>query len=84
MPIAHATLPVRDLAAAKAFYTTALAPLGYKITQEYGTVTCGFGISGGKDDFWLLPTGGEEAQKMHMAFHGESEEAVRGFHEEAL
>jgi len=83
MTIAHITLAVRDLPAAKAFYTTILAPLNYKITHDFGAVTCGFG-EGGRNDFWIIPTSQDEPQKTHIAFRAESKEVVEKFHEEGL
>jgi len=84
MPIAHASLPVSDIQTAKAFYTAAIAPLKYKLAMDFGEVACGFGVPGGKNDFWLVSTGGAKAQKMHLAFTGESEEEVKEFHAAAL
>ena len=79
MPIAHATIPVSDKPTAKTFYTTALVLLNYKLAMDFG-VTCGYGVPSGKNDFWLVPTRSAKAQKMRLAFHGESEEMVSEFH----
>ncbi|KAG0652842.1 hypothetical protein D0Z07_0384 [Hyphodiscus hymeniophilus] len=82
MPIAHTTLLVSDLAASKAFYTTALAPLGYIVALEFpGTV--GFGTPLGID-FWLKDTEGVKVPRIHLAFAGTSEKQVDGFHAAAL
>lgn len=85
MPIAHTTLLTPDVAAAKAFYTEALAPLGYKVQMEFpdfGAV--GFGIPNKATDFWLRDTKGQKVPPIHLAFLGESEKEVEGFHEAAL
>lgn len=49
--IDHIVVNVRDLARSKAFYTAALAPLGYVVVKEFpGAV--GFGV-GSRADVWL-------------------------------
>jgi catechol 2,3-dioxygenase-like lactoylglutathione lyase family enzyme len=78
--IDHLTLRVRDLAAAKAFYTAALAPLGYKVGKEYPEAI-GMGV-GGMLDFWL--TADVNASPQHLAFAAPSRQAVTAFYTAAL
>ncbi len=76
----HITLRVHDLAAAKAFYTAALAPLGYAVVMDFPE---GFGMGvGGKPDFWL--TEDKAASPQHVAFAAPSRAAVDAFHAAGL
>lgn len=78
-------LLVSDLDASKAFYTTALAPLTYKVAMEFPSQSSvGYGTLCGKVDFWLKGTGGVKVPEIHLAFAGESEEMVNQFHAAAL
>ena len=83
MPIHHTTLLVSDLAASKAFYTTALAPLNYKVGMEFPGYV-GYINSDGKVDFWLKDTKGVKVPDIHLAFLGTSEKEVQDFHAAAL
>ncbi|MEZ4451584.1 MAG: VOC family protein [Nannocystaceae bacterium] len=76
----HVSLPVRDYAASKAFYTQALAPLGYTLLMEFGQVG-GFG-AGGKPDFWISPGG--PLARIHVAFAAESRALVDAFYAAAI
>jgi catechol 2,3-dioxygenase-like lactoylglutathione lyase family enzyme len=78
--IDHVTLRVRDLAAAKAFYAAALAPLGYQAGKEFPEAI-GLGV-GGMLDFWLV--GDAEARPQHLAFSAPDRAAVDAFHAAAL
>jgi catechol 2,3-dioxygenase-like lactoylglutathione lyase family enzyme len=78
--IDHVTLRVRDLAAAKAFYTTALRPLGYAVGKEFPGAL-GLGV-GGLLDFWLVTDA--EARPQHLAFSAPTRAAVDAFHAAAL
>jgi catechol 2,3-dioxygenase-like lactoylglutathione lyase family enzyme len=78
--IDHITLRVRDLAAAKAFYTKALAPLGYRLGMEFPD---GAGLgAGGKLDFWLIQD--PEARPQHLAFSAPDRDAVDAVYAAAL
>ena len=78
--IDHITLRVRDLAAAKAFYSAALAPLGYKLGMEFPD---GAGLgAGGKLDFWLVQD--PEARPQHLAFSAPDRDAVDAVYAAAL
>src|SRR3989344_7242472 len=78
--IAHTSLAVSDYQKAKAFYTAALAPAGYKQTMEYGEAA-GF-EEGGHTSFWINKT--EHAAPSHVAFEVKNKEAVEAFYYAAL
>ncbi len=85
--IDHVGFPVSDYERAKAFYTQALAPLGYTLVMEVqqdenDAKACGFGI-GGKPDFWI---GGEGklAHPLHVAIVAKDRAMVDAFHKAAL
>jgi catechol 2,3-dioxygenase-like lactoylglutathione lyase family enzyme len=87
--IDHIGFPVSDYARSKAFYTKALAPLGYSLVMEVGAdVTeshapaAGFG-AGGKPDFWIGGEGGLE-KTMHVAIVAKDRAGVDAFHRAAL
>lgn len=81
----HINLTVRYFAKAKAFYETALAPLGFKVTAPGDDKTyCGMGV--GQSIFWLevpkdpnvIPT------PIHIAFVGKNKEEVQAFYDAAI
>jgi catechol 2,3-dioxygenase-like lactoylglutathione lyase family enzyme len=80
MAIDHLNVGVSDLAASRAFYEPALAPLGYTVLMDrpYGV---GFGKDG-KPDFWISdrPT----SAPLHVAFSSPDRATVDAFHREAL
>ena len=86
--IDHIGFPVSDYARAKAFYTRALAPLGYSLVMEVmreerpGDHAAGFGANG-KPDFWI---GGEGAlnKPVHIAIQAKDRATVDAFYEAAL
>jgi catechol 2,3-dioxygenase-like lactoylglutathione lyase family enzyme len=87
--IDHVGFPVSDYARSKAFYTEALAPLGYTLIMEVtadqtesGSPAAGFGRQG-KPDFWI---GGEGGLKgiLHIAIATENRATVDAFHRAAL
>ena len=87
--IDHIGFPVSDYAKSKAFYTQALAPLGYTLVMEVGAdVTesrapaAGFG-AGGKPDFWIGGEGGLE-KPVHIAILAKDRNSVDAFHRAAL
>jgi catechol 2,3-dioxygenase-like lactoylglutathione lyase family enzyme len=78
--IAHTTLHVSDYRKAKAFYTKALAPLGYQNNMEYGESA---GFNDGKNtDFWISKE--KSVVPMHLAFEAADRKQVHAFHEAAL
>lgn len=84
--IDHLGIPVADLDASVAFYSAALAPLGYSLLMQFPGVA-GFGRDG-KPDFWI-GGGAPSAQtakpgSLHLAFHADSAAMVDGFYAAAL
>ena len=85
--IDHIGFPVADYPRSKAFYSKALAPLGYALVMEVqqdrnDSPAAGFGKDG-KPDFWI---GGEGRldRAMHVAIAADDRAAVDSFHREAL
>ena len=94
--IDHIGLRVADLAASKAFYDAALAPLGVDVVMSvgaeltgrsdvlgYGPRADGRDIQAGKPTFWI----GEDETltgPLHVAFVAPSRAAVDAFHAAAL
>ncbi len=88
LTVDHVSLSVADLARAKAFYASTLAPLGLGVVAELGpeitgTVACvGFGI-GRKGTLWLAAHGAQTPAS-HLCFRARSRDEVRRFHAAAL
>jgi catechol 2,3-dioxygenase-like lactoylglutathione lyase family enzyme len=86
--IDHVGLSVSDMAAAKAFYAAALAPLRMSLLMEFpASVTgnadvAGFGADG-KPFLWISGEG-KTAPHTHVAFRAESRAQVDAFHAAAL
>jgi catechol 2,3-dioxygenase-like lactoylglutathione lyase family enzyme len=85
--IDHVGFPVSDYARAKAFYTKALAPLGYMLIMEVDQTendapAAGFGRDG-KPDFWIGGEGGLN-RPLHVAIATTDRAAVDHFHKSAL
>jgi catechol 2,3-dioxygenase-like lactoylglutathione lyase family enzyme len=78
--IDHIGIQVTDLDASVAFYSRALAPLGYALVMRFPG-GAGFGADG-KLDFWLGP--GAPTDKLHVAFRAKGRAEVRAFHAAAL
>ena len=87
--IDHIGFPVAEYARSKAFYTQALAPLGYRLVMEIdgartesGAPAAGFGHPD-KPDFWI---GGEGAvdKPLHVAIVAKDCASVDAFHAAAL
>jgi catechol 2,3-dioxygenase-like lactoylglutathione lyase family enzyme len=79
--IDHTGVHVNDLEASIAFYTTALAPLGYTLIMRFEQFA-GFGVAG-KPDFWIdgmkRPT-----DAIHIAFRAAGRAEVRAFYAAAI
>lgn len=79
--IAHTTIPVSNYQKSKAFYTRALAPLGYINNMEEGDEAAGF-FDGKNTDLWIvlettvIPT--------HVAFEAKTQAEVESFYRTAL
>ncbi|HKI98865.1 MAG TPA: VOC family protein [bacterium] len=89
--IDHTTLLVSDFERSLAFYTAALAPLGYTVVMRLSRTEipdlpveqfAGLGV-GGKPDLWLRPSEGPLAPT-HLAFACERRSTVDAFHAAAL
>ena len=86
--IDHIGFPVSDYERAKAFYSKALAPLGYSLVMEVSQEqtghdpAAGFGADG-KPDFWI---GARDAviTGAHVAFTAPDRATVDAFHAAAL
>jgi len=85
--IDHIGIRVRDYPRAKAFYTAALAPLGYQVIMELtpemglGYIGVGLGIDR-KPDFWIGQ--GETNGAAHIAIVAADRKAVDAFYAAAL
>lgn len=85
--IDHIGFSVSDYAKSKAFYTKALAPLGYAVVMEAqqsenDAPAAGFGIDK-KPDFWIGGEGGLN-KPVHIAVAAKARTAVDEFHRAAL
>lgn len=78
--IDHIGVSVTDLDRSIAFYTKALAPLGYTLIMKWDQFA-GFGTAG-KPNFWIGKGAPEDA--IHVAFRAGGRAQVRAFHEAAL
>jgi catechol 2,3-dioxygenase-like lactoylglutathione lyase family enzyme len=85
MPIDHVKISCTDLDASRAFYSTALAPFGYKLVYD-GESSLGFGIGDGGDDDepFALELGEPPRVRTHIAFTADSTGQVDAFHAAAL
>lgn len=86
--IDHTGLSVSEFERAKAFYTAALAPLGYELVMEVDAATsgshefAGFGVPPAPD-FWIT-FGAPNEPPLHVAFRARSRAQVDAFHAAAL
>jgi catechol 2,3-dioxygenase-like lactoylglutathione lyase family enzyme len=85
--IDHIGFPVADFPRSKAFYTKALAPLGYALVMEVqqnerDSPAAGFGANG-KPDFWIGGEGGLN-RAMHVAITANDRATVDAFYRAAL
>jgi catechol 2,3-dioxygenase-like lactoylglutathione lyase family enzyme len=85
--IDHIGFPVADYARSKAFYTAALAPLGYALVMEVqqhenDAPAAGFGANG-KPDLWIGGEGGLNG-RVHIALTAKDRAAVDAFYRAAL
>ena len=85
--IDHTSLSVADFAAAKAFYTAALKPLGITVLMEFPkAVTGNVDVAGlgsnGKPFFWLA-VAGKTMPRVHLAFAADTRAEVDAFYKAA-
>ncbi|MDR3498658.1 MAG: VOC family protein [Parvibaculum sp.] len=84
----HIGLSVTDYEKSKAFYTKALAPLGYTFIFEVpkghtgGISVGGFGVAP-KPDFWI-DGAGKPSPKLHVCFRADSRAVVDAFYKAAM
>ncbi len=80
--IDHVSLAVKDYAKSKAFYTMALAPLGFMmLTEIMDHTVAGFGAT--RPQFWI----GQDkphSTATHVAFIAKTRDAVNAFYEAGL
>jgi catechol 2,3-dioxygenase-like lactoylglutathione lyase family enzyme len=83
MPIRidHVRLPVSDIDVSRAFYTAALAPLGYRVVYDQDG-SLGFGDD--EREPLALSAGPAPSAGMHVAFTASSTDGVDAFHAAAL
>ena len=82
----HMTFRVRDLAATRAFYESALAPLGYQVGYEGehdGVRMLGF-EQGGRFDTWFVEAPDNPSGPTHLAWHATKRAAVDAFYKAAM
>ncbi|MDX2093214.1 MAG: VOC family protein [Kofleriaceae bacterium] len=79
--IDHIGITVTDLERSVAFYTKALAPLGYTLIMKFDGQAAGLGING-KPDFWIGQ--GPVSTKAHVAFVAKGRAGVRDFYTAAI
>jgi catechol 2,3-dioxygenase-like lactoylglutathione lyase family enzyme len=84
----HISLSVSDFAAAKAFYTAALKPLGITVLMEFPKAMTGdFDVAGlgsnGKPFFWLAGAG-KTTPRAHIAFAANNRVEVDAFYRAAM
>jgi catechol 2,3-dioxygenase-like lactoylglutathione lyase family enzyme len=77
----HTGVSVTNIRTAKAFYSAALAPLGYTIQMEWEDFA-GLGVAP-KPDFWI-GQGVPNEPRVHVAFRADTRAAVDAFHRAAL
>ncbi len=76
----HVGLAVADLAAARAFYTAALEPLGFGVVMEFpGVIALGLPQ---QPELWMHQ--GAPSAPVHLAFHAADRAGVDAFHAAAL
>jgi catechol 2,3-dioxygenase-like lactoylglutathione lyase family enzyme len=79
--IDHLTWTVRDIGRTKAFYTAALAPLGYAVVMEFEGM---LGMGTPEKPFFWLRQGEPPTTPMHLAFRAKDRPSVDAFHAAAL
>jgi catechol 2,3-dioxygenase-like lactoylglutathione lyase family enzyme len=80
--IDHIGLEVSDVAASKAFYDSALEPLGISVVMHWEDKAFGYGIVD-KPDFWIHQRG-KVGAPVHVAFSAPDRGTVDEFHRAAL
>jgi catechol 2,3-dioxygenase-like lactoylglutathione lyase family enzyme len=86
--IDHTGVVVSDFGKSKAFYASALAPIGYSLIMELPAAVTGQADVAGfgeppKPDFWIIG-GSPNRPPVHVAFRVASRSAVDAFYQAAL
>lgn len=79
--IDHTGVLVTDTDRSLAFYTKALAPLGFEVVMRFGP-HAGLGVNK-KPEFWIS-SAAAPTDKIHIAFRAETRSLVNKFYEEAM
>ncbi|MDP9228569.1 MAG: VOC family protein [Actinomycetota bacterium] len=79
----HVGLNVSDYERSRAFYESALAPLGFSLLMEPVPGTGGFGRDG-KPVFWITDQRRPTTENLHLAFTAPDRATVDAFHSAAL
>jgi catechol 2,3-dioxygenase-like lactoylglutathione lyase family enzyme len=85
--IDHVTVRVRDLARSKAFYSAALAPLGYRLGHEAtydGVAMIGFVGPEKRFDTWFVADAAHPSGPTHLCWRAADRASVAAFHAAAL
>jgi len=85
--IDHVTVRVRDLARSKAFYSAALAPLGYRLGHEAtydGVAMTGFVGPDKRFDTWFVVDAAHPSGPTHFCWRAADRASVAAFHAAAL
>ncbi|HUC68241.1 MAG TPA: VOC family protein [Stellaceae bacterium] len=81
----HVSLGVRNIDAARRFYSASLKPLGYRLLHD-GSTSLGYGD--GHAGLWVLaaehPVPADEKSGLHLCFSAPNRAAVDAFHQAAL
>jgi catechol 2,3-dioxygenase-like lactoylglutathione lyase family enzyme len=77
----HVSLPVRDLKAARAFYSAALGAIGMRINLDFSSA---FGLGSRDENIFWLTRDRKAAGHAHYAFRVDHREEVAAFHAAAL
>src|SRR5512134_4034596 len=77
----HVSLSVTDPARSQAFYTQALAPLGYKVISQYEG---GFGIGAEGGSALWVSAGPAQKPIAHLAFRARDRKQVETFYRAAM
>ncbi|KAH8924284.1 glyoxalase-like domain protein [Atractiella rhizophila] len=85
--LAHLCIYVKDLKASEKFYTEALSPLGYKVTNRYDEHKV-IGLTdsepNAKADFWIVEDASKVSSAAHFAFAAKDRNQVDTFHTAGL
>jgi catechol 2,3-dioxygenase-like lactoylglutathione lyase family enzyme len=81
----HVGFTVADYERSKAFYTQALAPLGFTLLMEFSGAAAGFGRNDGKRPSFFIEAQGEPVRgRLHIALRADSRAQVHAFHAAAI